>query len=79
MLYLPQDNCEIGIPHFSDKAQIMKWKTFIRRLAVKGTPASNIKKFYACLLQPTLPGEEHLKTVTTPWEWPRLMHFTAGA
>jgi hypothetical protein len=77
MLYLPQDECGIGLPRFSDKAQIMKWETFIRCLAVKGAPASSVNDFLARLPQPTLPGEEHLKTVTTPREWPRKKHFTA--
>jgi hypothetical protein len=71
MLYLPQDECGIGLPRFSDKAQIMKWLTFIRCLAVKGARASSVNDFLAHLPQPTLPGEVHLKTVT------RKKHFTA--
>jgi hypothetical protein len=71
MLYLPQDECRIGLPRFTDKAQTMKWETFVNCLAVKGAPAKSANDFFARLpQQPTLPGEEHLKTVTTPRVWP---------
>jgi hypothetical protein len=77
MFYLQQDECGSGLPRFSDKAQIMKWETFIRCLAVEGASASSVHCFLARLPQPTLPGENHLKTVTTPREWTRKKHFTA--
>jgi hypothetical protein len=59
MLYLPKYECRIGLPHFSDKAQIMRWETFIRCLAVQGAPANIVNDFFASLPQPMLPREEH--------------------
>ena len=76
ILYLPQDVGGIGLPCFSNKAQIIKWKTFTRCLTVKGAPAVIVNAFLARLLQPTLPGDGLLKTVTAYQKWPR-EHFTA--
>jgi hypothetical protein len=76
ILYLPQDVGGIGLPCFSNKAQIMKWETFTRCLAVKGAPAASVNTFLARLPQPTLPGDGLLKTVTAYQKWPR-ERFTA--
>jgi hypothetical protein len=77
ILYLLQESGGIGLPCFLNDAQIMKWKTFTICLAVKGASAASMNTFLARLPQPTLPGDELLKTVTVHQSWPQKTRFTA--
>jgi hypothetical protein len=38
VLYLPSTDMGVGLPRFSDKAQLMKWQALLRCLAVGGAP-----------------------------------------
>ena len=77
LLYLPQDVGGVGLPKFSDKAQLMKWQTFMRCLAVKGAPATSVNEFLARIPQSPLPGNERLTTVAGSPKWPRGKPLTA--
>ena len=56
LLYIPQSKCGIGLPRLSDRAQMMKWATFQRCMAVGRTPNAAVRAFLDRIPQlPTSP------------------------
>jgi hypothetical protein len=56
ILYMPQKEMGVGLPRFSDKAQLMKWNALMRYHAVGGDPA---------------PSTDDFRTISPPKLWPR--------
>ena len=77
ILYLPRSMMGVGLPRFSDKAQVMKWEALIRCLAVRGDPAQSVNDFLDRLPPSTTSTKDHLKTLSSPAHWPPQRRYTA--
>ena len=73
MFYLPQTMAGIGLPRVSDRAQIMKWESFLRCTAVYNDPEASVNAFLGRTPQPAINPEEHMQTLRCPpaTQWPR--------
>jgi hypothetical protein len=76
LLYLPQSKMGIGLPRLSDKAQIMKWETLLRCLAVGGDPCNSVYEFTERLPPDTTSTVNNLLTISPPHKWPRQKRYT---
>jgi hypothetical protein len=77
ILYLPRSMMAVGLPRFSDKAQVMKWEALIRCLAVRGDPAQSVNDFLDRLPPSTTSTKDHLRTLSSPAHWPPQRRYTA--
>ena len=76
LLYLPSAKGGVGLPRFSDRAQVMKWRAFHRSLAVGHQPAQAINAILHRLptqMHPSLPLVHHV----LPPKWTSHQKLTA--
>ena len=71
LLYLPKSSMGIGLPRFSDKAQIMKWEALARSQAVGGPPASSVCDLFDRLPPETSTTTEFVRRLSPPSKWPQ--------
>jgi hypothetical protein len=82
ILYAPKKLMGVGLPRFSDKAQIMKWEALIRSHAVGGHPADSVDSFFHRLPTTASFTVDLLETLTLPTDasntvkWPK-RHYVA--
>jgi hypothetical protein len=67
----------VGLPCFSDKAQVMKWEALMRCLAVGGDPAASMNGFLNRLPESTSSATDHLRTLKPPIRWQNKKRYTA--
>ena len=66
LLYLPDSVCGIGLPRVSDRAQKMKWDTFLRCTAVGKAPARSVGAFMDRVPQSRHPAYTPLRKLPCP-------------
>jgi hypothetical protein len=66
ILYMPQSEMGVGLPRFSDKAQVMKWEALTRCLAVGGAPARSMNDFFDRLPASTSTTVDFIRTLRPP-------------
>ena len=71
LIYLPLTEMGIGLPRFSDKAQLMKWQSLLRCLAVGGDPEQSMQGFIDRLPADASQVTDELRRLTKPARWPR--------
>ena len=71
LIYLPLTEMGIGLPRFSDKAQLMKWQSLLRCLAVGGDPELSMQGFIDRLPADASQVTDELRRLTKPARWPR--------
>jgi len=77
LLYIPRSSGGVGLPRFSDKAQVMKWQALLRCLAVRGDPALSMHAFLDRLPPSTTTTQDELRTLSPPTHWPSAKKYTA--
>jgi hypothetical protein len=71
ILYMPQIEMGVGLPRFSDKAQLMKWNAPMRCHAVGGDPAQSMNDFFDRLPSDASSTTDDFRTISPPKSWPR--------
>jgi hypothetical protein len=77
LLYIPTSSMGVGLPRFSDKAQVMKWQAMLRCLAVRGDPAQSMDAFLDRLPPAATSTADYLRTLSSPARWPNQKKYTA--
>ena len=73
LLYLPQTMAGIGLPRISDRAQIMKWESFLRCTAVHGDSQQSVESFFDRVPQEVQESQDiHVQILScpAPGAWP---------
>jgi len=75
LLYLPQKEMGVGLPRFSDKAQVMKWQSLMRCIAVGAEPEASVNSFFDRLPVTSSTVTKDIRTFSPPATWPRNRRF----
>ena len=70
LLYIPQSSSGIGLPRFSDKAQLMKWESMMRCQSLGGNPRRSVDDLFARLPPECTAEANYLRTLSPPGHWP---------